>query len=178
MPRRLIRCRRNSKLNLIPSPPPPVDLTQKSSSGNHRNRRSYNGGQQSDPESIKTEEFERHFRGMLIKQVAGVTVRNFDAVTINSDLDSIRSLDVYHKFQEVLKGNRVKGRSTIMLRLFLCQFLSLKSSFSNMALSILVKVKATYDLRSIHIPCFMLCHAVRFLQNCSGVATYFNTRCR
>ena len=44
---------------------------------------------------------------MVVKQVAGVPVRNFDTVTISSDLDSIRSLDVYHKFQEVLRnGNK------------------------------------------------------------------------
>ncbi|XP_072036555.1 uncharacterized protein [Amphiura filiformis] len=87
-----------------------ADINPKSSLTRKGSPKSY-GGQMSDPESIKTEEFERHFRGLMVKQVAGVPVRNFDTVTINSDLDSVRTTDVYHQFQDALQrsGNSSKG---------------------------------------------------------------------
>ncbi len=69
----------------------------------------------SDPESVKTEEFERHFRGLMVKQVAGVPVRNFDAVTINSDLDSVRTMDVHHKFQDALNRSGSTSRGMLFI---------------------------------------------------------------
>ncbi|XP_071944958.1 uncharacterized protein [Antedon mediterranea] len=61
----------------------------------------------SDVESVQTEDFERRFRNMMVKQVAGVPLTSFDTITIPSDLDSVKSGDVRQTFQTVLK--RKKG---------------------------------------------------------------------
>ncbi|XP_071791087.1 uncharacterized protein [Asterias amurensis] len=64
---------------------------------------------QSDPESIQTEEYEQRFRSLMVKHVAGVQVKSFDQVSIQSDLESVETGMVHQKFQEALqKGPEVK----------------------------------------------------------------------
>ena len=112
MSRRLYRRRRGNKLthHAISSSSLLTDINPKPSSISRRGSPKTYGGQMSDPESVKTEEFERHFRGLMVKQVAGVPVRNFDAVTIVSDLDSVRTTDVYRKFQDALHRGDHSGK--------------------------------------------------------------------
>ncbi|XP_033123543.1 uncharacterized protein LOC117122149 isoform X2 [Anneissia japonica] len=71
-----------------------------------------NGYIPSDVESVQTEDFERRFRHMMVKQVAGVPIMSFDTVTIPSDLDSVKSGDVRETFQTILKKKKgSKNRS-------------------------------------------------------------------
>ncbi|XP_030847305.1 apoptotic chromatin condensation inducer in the nucleus isoform X2 [Strongylocentrotus purpuratus] len=57
---------------------------------------------QSDPESVQTEDYEKRFHSMMVRRLAGVPLCSFDSVTIQSDLDSVKSLDIKKKFRKAM----------------------------------------------------------------------------
>ncbi|CAH1801742.1 unnamed protein product, partial [Owenia fusiformis] len=59
-------------------------------------------GNISDPDSVKTEDFERDFHGLMVKQVAGVPITSFDKQAVDSDVDTVKSMLVHNKLHSVL----------------------------------------------------------------------------
>lgn len=63
---------------------------------------------QSDPESVQTEDYEKRFHSMMVRRLAGVPLCSFDSVTIQSDLDSVKSLDIKKKFRKAMHKHESK----------------------------------------------------------------------
>nr|XP_054748019.1 uncharacterized protein LOC129253618 [Lytechinus pictus] len=68
---------------------------------------------QSDPESIQTEDYEKKFRSIMVRRLAGVPLSSFDSVTIQSDLDSVKSMDIKKKFRKAMHKHEISGTSSI-----------------------------------------------------------------
>ncbi|XP_072164179.1 uncharacterized protein [Diadema setosum] len=71
------------------------------------------GPPQSDPESIQTEDYEARFRSMMVRRLAGVPLSSFDSVTIQSDLDSVKSAEIKRKFRKAIHRPEISGTSSM-----------------------------------------------------------------
>ncbi|XP_071479423.1 uncharacterized protein [Diadema antillarum] len=73
----------------------------------------HQGPPQSDPESIQTEDYETRFRSMMVQRLAGVPLSSFDSVTIQSDLDSVKSAEIKRKFRKAIHRPEISGTSSM-----------------------------------------------------------------
>ena len=78
----------------------PVDGELSFQRSEPRRRKSSSGG--SDVDSIRTEDYENQFHTTMVKHVAHVPVTTFDRLTVDSDLDTVKSQAVHHKFRTAL----------------------------------------------------------------------------
>ena len=83
-------------------PPPKKSRTKVKGRGLGRHRSSGKASGTSDLESVMTEDFERQFHNMMVKQVAQVPITSFDQLIVDSDLDTVQSEVVHNKFRQAL----------------------------------------------------------------------------